>query len=209
MNDKIGKPKPIRERRSKKNTLRGICSECGQIWESRPSHMDGCSGSGKVISVRKYRSENHLFEEALDELCRNITIWRDGCLCVIDTHECNGESQWGHVVPQGRSNYLKHNLSNSFRQCRGHNGIHRYIQAPYFLWYQKKFGKRAFEELENARLSFPVYKWRTVDMQERLTAYNKLWKNRYSFSGKPIEILVSEGYYGDIIKTAWKKEGRI
>ena len=147
----------------------------------------------------------------ISDLCRKLTTWRDGCICVlceVDGGRCNDVSQWGHVIPQGASGYLKHNLSNSFRQCGSHNIIHKTNQAIYLNWYRRKFGNLAFEMLTEASKK-TYHKFTVPDLWQMRDELKKLVDNTYLMAGTDIAGLVFEGYYGSIIREAWIKEGRI
>ena len=147
----------------------------------------------------------------ISDLCRKLTTWRDGCICVlceVDGGRCNDVSQWGHVIPQGASGYLKHNLSNSFRQCGSHNKIHTNNQAIYLNWYRRKFGNLAFEMLTEASKK-TYHKFTVPDLWQMRDELKKLVDNTYLMAGTDIAGLVFEGYYGSIIREAWIKEGRI
>lgn len=207
-------PKPTRANRPKKskNHVHGICPQCAMIFHSpQPQHERDCPQEIPVIMVRKNQTERQLVEMALDELCRLITIWRDGCDCVLQGMygaNCGGVSQWGHVVPQGKCKFLVYELSNSFRQCANHNGEHRFVQLSYFQWYKKKFGTLALEMLDKARIDNPVCNLGIVDYYEKLNDLNGLYAMRNSVSLE-LEHLIDMGYYGSIIREAWIKEGRI
>ena len=147
----------------------------------------------------------------ISDLCRKLTTWRDGCICVlceVDGGRCNDVSQWGHVIPQGASGYLKHNLSNSFRQCGSHNIIHKTNQAIYLNWYRRKFGNLAFEMLTEASKK-TCHKFTTPDLWEMRDELKDLVGKTYLMAGAGIADLVYQGYYGSIIREAWIKEGRI
>ena len=126
----------------------------------------------------------------------------------MDGVRCNDVSQWGHVIPQGASGYLKHNLSNSFRQCGSHNKIHTNNQAIYLNWYRRKFGNLAFEMLTEASKK-TYHKFTTPDLWEMRDELKKLVGKTYLMAGAGIADLVYQGYYGSIIREAWIKEGRI
>jgi hypothetical protein len=179
------------------------------IFVGKPQHKPECSQELKVVIARKYHGETWFLEEALDVLCKLISVWRDGCICVINTPECRGGSQWAHVVPQGKSSYLKHELGNSFRNCEGHNNLHRFVQTPYLKWFKETFGTAAWIALDQARIDHPTYKWTAEEMRERLTKYNFLFGNRFAHAGDTLPELVASGYYGEIIEAVWIKEGRI
>ena len=147
----------------------------------------------------------------ISDLCRKLTTWRDGCICVlceVDGGRCNDVSQWGHVIPQGASGYLKHNLSNSFRQCGSHNIIHKTNQAIYLNWYRRKFGNLAFEMLTEASKK-TYHKFTTPDLWEMRDELKELVGKTYLMAGAGIADLVYQGYYGSIIREAWIKDGKV
>lgn len=144
-------------------------------------------------------------------MCRQLTIWRDGCVCVlssVDGGRCNEVSQWGHVVAQGGSGYLKHSLSNSFRQCASHNIIHNENPLIYINWYRRQFGNKALELLEEAS-KITYYKFSIPELWEMRDKMKSLIEQTPYMQGATMEDLVSAGYYGEIIKEAWIKDGKI
>lgn len=206
-------PKPARvskAKKRKKNHVHGICPQCGMIFHAtKPEHYPTCSGEIPVIMVRKNQTERQLLCMALDQMCRLLTEWRDGQVCVLkDDGGCSAGTQWGHVIPQGSSSYLIYDLGNSFRQCETHNISHRFFQLPYFLWYQKTFGESALLMLKEEWKSHLGYKFGTMELYEKLKTLNELYQNRFSVE-LDIETLVSKGYYGEIIRKSWIETGRI
>ena len=159
----------------------------------------------------KARSKSDRLRDAVKVLCREITYWRDGLQCVernIDGGHCGGGMQWGHVVPQGQSAYLALDLGNAHVQCAAHNTIHGHFQAVYNDWVRSKFGNRSFDALKQARSDYEGYQFDEPELLEKLAQYNELYDNRFHAS-VDVESLVSAGYYGEFIKEAWIKEGRI
>lgn len=156
-----------------------------------------------------------MYKEALDSLCRLITIWRDGCTCVladVDGGKCSQVSNWGHVIPQGGSAFLVYELSNSFRQCSSHNKIHDDVNPLiYSEWYAAKWGKRALAMLSQAQIDHRDNEndYSTADLRNMVITYSDLYDMRYSFSSSTIQDKVEAGFYGSIIREAWIKEGRI
>lgn len=147
----------------------------------------------------------------LTRLCQQITKWRDGCICVladVDGARCNNVSQWGHVVAQGGSGYLKHSLSNSFRQCASHNIIHNDNPLIYTNWYRETFGQKAIKMLEDASL-ITYHKFSIPDLWEMRDNLERLIRNTVNMQGATRAELIAAGYYGEIIKKAWIMEGRI
>ncbi len=160
---------------------------------------------------RKAKTNRQKIVIEISNLCRAITTWRDGCICVlsgVDGARCNEVSQWGHVVAQGGSGYLKHNLSNSFRQCGSHNKIHNDNPLIYTNWYRRTFGNRASDMLEEASKK-TYHKFAVPELREMRDMLYELYDNRFAMNGATLEELVAAGYYGDIIREAWLKDGRI
>lgn len=164
------------------------------------------------VKRKKQKTNRQKLLNELSNLCREITIWRDGCTCVlsnVDGGRCNSVSQWGHVIPQGGSGYLRHSLSNSFRQCASHNLIHDKINPLIYLnWYRRKFGNKALDMLETESLK-PHHKITIPELWQMRDNLRHLLDMRHAINGATIEQLVEAGYYGDIIREAWVKEGRI
>lgn len=160
---------------------------------------------------RKLKNPRKALLKEIDKMCRQLTIWRDGCVCVlsdVDGGRCDRVSQWGHVIPQGASGYLKHNLSNSFRQCATHNLLHRSNQAIYLNWYRHKFGSKAFDALtEESKKTY--HKFTMADLEEIRDNLHELIGNTYMMGGATLEQLVDAGYYGSVIRSTWVAEGRI
>ena len=208
------KPKPVRDSRKKKPVKRitSVCVDCGAWWRGGASeewHEPDCEHELPVITKRERKTERQMVNEALDELCRRITTWRDGVKCVIHTDGCGHQSQWGHVIPQNACGYLVHNLSNSFRQSDTCNLLHRSVQHPYYRWYEGKFGRKALDMLEEVRKNAPKGGMSTVEMWELRTTYAMMYHNRHQYPVHDTAELVKAGYYGTVIRDAWIKEGRI
>ena len=162
---------------------------------------------------RKQKTNRQKLILQISDLCRQITIFRDACTCVlssVDGVRCNDVSQWGHVIPQGASGFLKHSLSNSFRQCGSHNTIHKYNQSIYLEWYRERFGNTAIKMLRDASL-VTYHKFTIQDLIDRRDEYKRMLEDlqRRAVFGETIEDLVIKGYYGEIIQEAWIKDGRI
>ena len=150
-----------------------------------------------------------MYQEALDHVFRELTKWRDGVMCVIHGDGCGQRSEWGHVIPQGSCSYLVYSLSNSFRQSDTCNQVHRFVQAPYYDWYKAKFGQTAYKMLVAAWETSPNGGQSTQELIEALPVYVSMYLNRSSMTGATMEELVLAGCYGDIIREAWIKDGRI
>ncbi len=201
-------PKPKPERKPKGKPTKSICVECGTIWRGKDEeHEPDCRNGIKVITFRKNKTEKQMYEAALDHMCGLITTWRDEeVMCVIHDYKCGRYGTWGHVIPQGANAWLVYELSNSARQSDTCNLLHRSVQDPYYRWYKDKFGTRAFDMLIEA--------WKTNkngrnahELFELLLEYVELWNYRHF--AVTMELKVSKGYYGSIIREAWIKEGRI
>lgn len=161
---------------------------------------------------RKTKTSRQKLILQLSDLCRQITIYRDACTCVlskVDGVRCNDVSQWGHVIPQGESGFLKHSLSNSFRQCGSHNTIHKYNQIIYLEWYRETFGNTAIKMLKDAS-QVTYHKFTIQDLIDRREEYKRMLedlKRRIGF--ETMESMIVKGYYGEVIQKAWIKDGKI
>jgi len=207
----VAKPKPTKKDRPKKaKPTKGICPQCAFIFRGTPEHYSHCQREAKPIVFRKNKTDKQMYEAALDYYCREITTWRDGCMCVIhEGRECGRVSQWGHVFPQGSSAFLVYELSNSFRQSDTCNLLHRSVQAPYYDWYKETFGGLAYKMLVNSWQSNVGHGLNAEELRDKLIEYGDLYELRHSFTNATLEDKVEAGFYGSIIREAWIKEGRI
>ena len=130
-------------------------------------------------------------------------------MCVIHGSGCGQISQWGHVIPQGQSAWLVYELSNSFRQSNSCNTIHARINAPYFDWYEETWGRLAFRMLKDEWKKYKGIDYSTAELRDMVISYFDLYDMRHSFSTSTKGEKIEAGYYGNIIKEAWIKEGRI
>lgn len=199
---------PRKSKRKTKPKSKSICVECGEIWRGpEPMHMPTCTKSLRVIRFNKVnKTDKQMYEAALDEICRLLTAWRDGVMCVIHGFGCGNTPQWGHVVPQGANSYLVYELGNGFQQSDTCNLIHRMVQAPYYDWYRNTWGARAYKMLIEA---WQTQKGGRKDLASLLLRYVDLYMNRHKYSITNKAELVRDGYYGEIIQEAWRKDGRI
>lgn len=208
-------PKPARPPKGKKRKKIGICPQCGYIWETTPDHFLHCQKelSQVVFITPPKKTKKQMYEAACDQLCRMIVEWRDGCICVlvgIDGGKCSTIPNWGHVIPQNGSAYLVYNLSNSFRQCSAHNIIHAQVNPLlYPQWYGMKFGNRAKEMLSQAQIDHRNEGLNENELFSKLVELSDLYDMRHSFGTATLEEKVEAGFYGDIIREAWIKDGRI
>lgn len=207
-------PKPVRKPKEKKPKGKTICIQCGFIARgSKGEHFPHCPQEFGTITVRTGKTDKQMRELACDELCRRIVEWRDGVTCVladIDGGKCSTIPNWGHVIPQNGSAYLVYNLSNSFRQCSAHNIIHAQVNPLlYPQWYGMKFGNRAKEMLSQAQIDHRNEGLNENELFSKLIDLSDLYDMRHSFGTATLEEKVEAGFYGDIIREAWIKEGRI
>lgn len=209
------KPKPaprVKGKKHKPKKITSICVDCGAWWRGGKEfeeHEPGCTHELPVIVKNARKTERQMYEEALDYVCRELTKWRDGVRCVIHGDACGQYSEWGHVIPQGSCSYLVYELSNSFRQSNTCNQTHRFVQAPYYDWYKAKFGQTAYKMLIDAWKTAPNGGLSTQSLIELLPQYVDLYDRRFAMNGSTLAELIEAGYYGDIIREAWIKDGRL
>lgn len=208
-------PKPTRPPKGKKHR-RGICPQCGFIWETTPAHFPHCGQELDQIGFmsKPYKSKIQIYKMALDWLCKSMVEWRDGVTCVlaeVDGAACSTVPNWGHVIPQGGSAFLVYELSNSFRQCSAHNKIHDKVNPEIYLeWYRNRWGALALKMLKQAQIdNRGGTNWDETDYWNMLIEMSDLYSLRFSFGGASLEDKVEAGFYGNIIREAWIKEGRI
>lgn len=147
----------------------------------------------------------------IEAIVRQIVFWRDGMQCVeveIDGVRCGGSLQWGHFIARQQSGWLKYDLA-TFCQCRNHNNLHDKGAQTMHVWFVEKFGTGAQAALELAAREHANGKQRPIyELEEMLAHYDALYDAHFSVTAELSE-LVEKGYYGQIIRDAWIKEGRL
>lgn len=205
-------PKP-KKRRKNKPKKRGICPSCGTFFIGPAVHSPECLGEIPPIITIKKKTESQLLIAAQSDVCRYLTAWIYGDVwCVledVDGAHCGGMPQWGHVIPQGQSGWLRNNPSNFARQCAAHNVLHKNGDPIYFLWYQHKFGRLALEMLREESKAHQGIEIPIIGMRDNLKMLSALYDNRFTVNVCDMESMVAAGYYGSVVKAAWEKEGRI
>ena len=207
------KPKPGRAKKAKSH-MRGVCLQCGFIWDTTPEHFPYCPKELGDIRFRSkpYKTKTQIYKMALDQICRNLVEWRDGVTCVlaeVDGSKCSNVPNWGHVIPQGGSTFLVYEPSNWFRQCSAHNKIHDKVNPLiYTEWYRHKWGNTALEMLKQAQIDNRAVDWNDRDYFDWLIELSELYDMRHAFGSATIEQKVTAGFYGTIIREAWIKDGR-
>lgn len=159
------------------------------------------------------KSRRKVLEAQIEAIVKQIIFWRDGAACVestIDGGRCGGKLNWGHFIPRSRSKYLKYDLA-TFVQCDSHNLIHDSRKTgggdPIFsLWLSKTFGLDALEAISQEQRDHIGEKDRSIpELEEMLEHYDNLYQNRF-YVNLDIPSLVKAGYYGEIIRKAWKEK---
>ena len=156
------------------------------------------------------RRKRKWIEAQLKEMVKAIISWRDGQMCVeadVDGSRCGNGLMWGHFITQHASPWLRYNLSNVFWQCGNHNLIHDKHDLTYRIWYAAKFGDFSRNMIEREAAEHIGKKQKMYELEEMLERYIAMYETRYG--SYEIEEMVRLGYYGEIIKAAWEKEGRI
>jgi hypothetical protein len=117
----------------------------------------------KKKKKRRPKSEYKLLVEQLDSLVRDIVHIRDKDICVV----CGSTArpQAGHVFVRDRKK-VRWALHNVHIQCARCNLLHRFDQAPYFHWFQEKYGMQRYNELYHEAEDEPYYIWSIPSMQE-------------------------------------------
>ena len=126
----------------------------------------------------------------------------------MDGQKCREGVQWGHVVPQGKSPKLVYDLGNVFPQCPNHNLMHYRKDPMYNNWYTVQWGETAFNDLCMFLRENTGKKYSLVDLEEMICKYEKMLEEK-NYVNHNTKELVSKGYYGEIIRNAWMKDGKI
>jgi hypothetical protein len=204
----LGAPKPTKGNRPPK-AVKAFKQKYGHSEKKTVKLNQGTSGKSTVKSIPTRK----ILVEQIEDVHHRLVHWRDGLQCVlrnVDGRHCGGGPQWGHVIPQGQSAYLRWNLSNVFDQCRDHNSIHTRDQSTYHNWYIQTFGANAFDKLNTAKLlNQNGHKFYVDDLAEILSDLLRLYEEIYQYSNATMEQLVDAGYYGPIILAAWIEDGRL
>ena len=207
-------PKPPKKAKGKKPKSKGICPQCGFIFRGRTAeHFQHCQKDMSPIIFIKNKTDKQMYEAACDLICRLLVEWRDGLTCVlvnVDGKVCSPVPNWGHVIPQNGSASLVYELSNSFRQCSSHNMIHDKANPEIYLeWYRSTWGALALRMLKQSQIDNRGLHLNDGQLREKLNELNELYDMRWSFGTASLEEKVQAGFYGNIIREAWTKEGRI
>jgi len=170
----------------------------------------------KPVRERKHKAKvmprRKQLAQQIEDIVRLIVFWRDGSECIekeLDGVRCGGCLQWGHYIPRQQSRWLKYDLGNSFPQCRNHNNLHDKGAQTMGVWFGATFGTPAALAMEAERDAHRNKPQKTIpELEEMLTHYDDLYQRRY-FVDTDIPSRIAAGYYGDVIKNTWIKEGRL
>jgi len=161
---------------------------------------------------KKYLTPRQRMEVKLEDMCKQIVHWRDGLECLdvnLDGSRCGGGIQFGHVIPRKQSYWLKYSLSNVGDQCRNHNGMHDRGDPIHIMAFEAKFGKQSLIALRETAKEHAPGKQPMTEMEEMLSELSRLYEERFAHGTDTLAELVEAGYYGEIVKDVWTKEGRI
>lgn len=153
----------------------------------------------KRVPVAKQRK---ILEKQVEGIVKMIIAWRDAQQCVMRGRgTCGGGLMWNHLVAQGKSPWLRYDLSNVFWGCGSHNMEDHHGSTVFPAWFISTFGSAAFEALDTERQTHIGQKPGVVELTEILAHYDNLYQNRFYVSAD-IPSLVAAGYYGQIVKGA-------
>jgi len=155
----------------------------------------------------KVQQRRKLLCKQIEAIVKLIIFWRDGQVCVQHMdNNCGNGLMWGHYVAQGQSAWLRYDLGNVFVQCGNHNLRDHNGDKSYAYWFVKTFGIKAAEHIELQKTKHAGGKQRTVqELEEMLAYYDELYQNRY-YVDADLKSLVTAGYFGEHIQTAWALE---
>ena len=79
----------------------------------------------------------------------------------------------------------------------------------YLEWYRSTWGALALRMLKQSQIDNRGLHLNDGQLKEKLDELNELYDMRWSFGTASLEEKVQAGFYGNIIREAWTKEGRI
>lgn len=99
-------------------------------------------------------------------------------------------------------------MGNVYWGCGSHNLLDKWGDPILGIWVQDTFGAGAVLALRNEAKAHTNKKRTEYELEEMLAGYDLLYQSRYT-TDLDTASLVAAGFYGDIIKGVWLKEGRI
>jgi hypothetical protein len=168
----------------------------------------------KTSVKRRNKSQNRrkILEKQIEEMVKLIVCWRDGATCVMNGFGgCGNGLMWNHFIAQGQSHWLKFDLGNVHWGCGNHNLLDYRGSKVFAIWFSETFGHQAMFAMEIERQSHTGAngKRSIPELEAMLERYDELYQNRYMHGSDDLHEEVKGGYYGDVIRTAWIKEGRL
>jgi hypothetical protein len=110
---------------------------------------------------------------------------------------------WNHVIGQKQSHWLRLDLGNVFWGCGNHNMLDYHGDKTFFIWYCRTFHMRTAEAMNEEKQLHKGKKREIYELEEMLAHYEQLYQNRY-YVELELDALINAGYYGEIVRKAWK-----
>ena len=167
----------------------------------------------KQKKVKKIPAANRraILKRQVADIAKEIIAWRDGQQCVFRNMSggmCGGQLEWNHIIRQSASPILALNLGNAVCGCRNHNFAEKNGDGTTQAWYALTFGGTAWNDLRAAQEFYKGKNYREYELEEMLAYYDQLFQNRL-YVDLDLKSLIRAGYYGEIVKAAWVKDGRL
>lgn len=134
--------------------------------------------------IKKIKKPTHgKVKKAFWHLFATYIKFRDGWVCVqCGVGRDKATIQAGHVIPQATGDSIRYLENNVFAQCAGCNKRHTYVQKPYNDWFKKKYGKEAFERLDE--IAGIPKKYSTQDLIDLFHKYENKLLNEFNIDYK-------------------------
>ena len=143
-------------------------------------------------------------EKQLEAMVKMLIAWRDGQECVMRGRgKCGNGMMWNHLVSQNSSAWLRYELGNVFWGCGTHNYKDYRGSTVMPTWFAEMFGVQTLKAMDLEAEQHAKQKHSLDELEAMLAHYDELYQNRYTVNLDTAS-LVAAGYYGEIIKKAWK-----
>jgi hypothetical protein len=161
--------------------------------------------SNRPKKTKASQPRRKILEKQLEAIVKLIIFWRDGQVCVQTADGgCGNGLMWGHYIAQGQSAWLRYDLGNVFVQCGNHNLRDFHGDKSYATWFINTFGIIAAEALNAEKVAHSGKSQRTIqELEDLLAHYDNLYQKRFYITYE-FRNLIECGYYGEIIREAYK-----
>lgn len=154
------------------------------------------------VKVKKKRSERQNLVKALDMICREIVLARDGhCVCAAPSKGHSDVRQCGHLVTRSKES-VRWDLYNLNEQCSSCNMLHEFNPHRYVVWFMGYFGENQYLSL-TARAE-EVSKLQVYELRELYEQLQAIRRKQLDLQDDGTEF---KPYFTqqEIMSGAWKK----